>query len=375
MRTYAILPTAADPKIVVPARPSRTAAVALGNYNTAAPRRQRRMLNALAALLRAGLGGIYPYRMHVETHAATDPDDIERLLSKICGTSVRVSLFVSPPRAVRKPVLQVLDERGEVVGYTKLGVDPFTRSLLGAEAAAVERLGRSELLSIGLPTILYHGEWRGTGVLLQTAIPRGAPAHSARPEVRRAAVELTRACRGATCALEASSYWHELVRRVRALDPGPAAGRIERSVGMLAAHAGDVLVEFGCSHGDWAPWNMTVTGGRVHVWDWEKFADNVPAGFDTIHFFVQEAVVSAGVDIVDAFARATAGTDRLLADFALRPANADLSVWLYAIELAVRYLEDAEGERGRTRMSRLGDWLDPVLTAQESRCPAPGATA
>lgn len=380
VRSYAVVPTPANPKLLVPSRPNRTAAQAVRSYNTGGPRRQRAMLAVLAAGLRVGLGSVYPYRMHVTDALGAERDDIEQRLSEICGRPVRVALFVTPPRAVRKPVLQVIDEQGCAVGYAKVGVDAFTRSLLTAEAAAVQRLTGSELTSIGLPQILHHGDWRGNGLLLQSALPRGEPAHSDRPEVARGADELTRALGVVTSPLTASSYWQQFRRRLRALPTGAAAQRIERSAEVLATRAGDVSVEFGCSHGDWAPWNMTIAGDRLLVWDWEKFACDVPVGFDAVHFAVQESVVLHRADIVEAFARAHAQLDRKLpgdlngAVGAAGGAPAELGVWLYALEIAVRYLEDREAERGRTRMSRLDDWLDPVLSVQETRRrPAAGA--
>jgi hypothetical protein len=39
-------------------------------------------------------------------------------------------------------------------------------------------------------------------------------------------------------------------------------------------------------HGDFAPWNVKLSGERLFVFDWE-YARAAPAGFDLIHFFVQ----------------------------------------------------------------------------------------
>ena len=52
-----------------------------------------------------------------------------------------VSLRIGPPRANRKPVLELLSPGGEVLGFAKVGVTGLTRELVRAEAAALDVLG------------------------------------------------------------------------------------------------------------------------------------------------------------------------------------------------------------------------------------------
>ena len=46
----------------------------------------------------------------------------------------------------------------------------------------------------------------------------------------------------------------------------------------------------GAWHGDWTSWNCLSRSGQLSVWDWERFAHSVPAGFDRLHYFLNRAV-------------------------------------------------------------------------------------
>ena len=73
-------------------------------------------------------------------------ESLESMLSTALGRRVHLSLYVSPPRAVRKPVLQLLDDDGRTVAFAKLGLGEFTSALVGDEATALRRLARAGLV-------------------------------------------------------------------------------------------------------------------------------------------------------------------------------------------------------------------------------------
>ena len=119
--------------------------------------------------------------------------------------------------------------------------------------------------------------------------------------------------------------------------PGAAAaldGTLERLEGL----AGTRLV-FGTWHGDWGPWNLRATPGRLLVWDWERSADRVPLGFDLLHFGYQTALQGLGQPPATA---AATGRDRAaphLAELGQRPGVAELLCDLYLLERLCRAAE------------------------------------
>ncbi|TVQ67110.1 MAG: hypothetical protein EA360_03245 [Balneolaceae bacterium] len=48
---------------------------------------------------------------------------------------------------------------------------------------------------------------------------------------------------------------------------------------------------FTMSHGDFTPWNMFITDGKLAVYDWELADDSTPLGFDAFHFIIQKGVL------------------------------------------------------------------------------------
>jgi hypothetical protein len=157
-------------------------------------------------------------------------------------------------------------------------------------------------------------------------------------------------------------YWRNLRARLRALGQRDDAAALLRAVDHAEAGAGAAALRFGSWHGDWAPWNMTISQGCALVWDWERFETGVPVGYDAVHYMLQQAIrsgMAAEAAAQDVLARAPG----VLAPFGLDPAAARLVAVLYLIEIGVRYLRDGQAEAG-ARLGRVGEWLLPVLARQ-----------
>jgi hypothetical protein len=366
---YLVLPSAARPKLIVPNRPARVSAAAIRNYNTGAGRREQLMISAAAMALRTGLGRFAPNLISVPSdHPGSGPVavDVRTHLSMQLGFSIDVALYIGPARAVRKPLLQVLDRRGHTVGFAKLGVDDFTRALVQHEAAALDELHRCSPRWVVPPPVLHHGRWHGHELLVLGALRRGAAVPADDPVLARAADEIARLKQVSSGSLPASSYWRRLVARQAALPATMFTPMLRASMTRLGERAPGV-VAFGSWHGDWAPWNLTVADGRVRAWDWEKFQSDVPIGYDTIHYSVHGMSALTRRTPLQAFQLTLDYAPRLLRPHGIHSRSALVVFWLYALELATRYLEDGEGEAGTTAMSRLADWLEPVLEAVQQR--------
>ena len=52
------------------------------------------------------------------------PDTIETHLREILGREISLGIQLGPPRANRKPILQVLDSDGQPLAFGKLGINP-----------------------------------------------------------------------------------------------------------------------------------------------------------------------------------------------------------------------------------------------------------
>ncbi len=354
--------------LLVPRRPRRAAAAALRNYKASARARDRLRFGAAALAARTGFAEVLPDRIRIERGPDGTDAGITDHLRTVLRRDLLVSLYIGAARANRKPVLQALAPDGELLGFVKVGVSPLTRRLVRAEAAALAFLAGVPLSRLKPPRLLYHGQWRGNEILVQTALPTGRPVKT-QAELDGAVAELAGVRGVFRQPLTDSPYLHGLRSRLRALTGTQFAYPLGQALDLLGPATGSLT--FGSWHGDWAPWNMTMSGGRALVWDWERFETGVPFGFDAVHFWLQGAIIRSGMDPQAAAERAVSGAPEILSPFGLDPGAASRVAVLYLAEIAVRYLQDGQAEAG-ARLGRVGDWLLPVLTRHARRLGGPG---
>jgi hypothetical protein len=308
-----------------------------------------------AGLGRAGLGR--PLTAEIPAGTVT----IESYLASVLGQDLHVSLLLSAPRANRKPVLQLLAPDGTIAGFAKIGDGPLARELVAAEHAALRRLARANLTQLELPQVLHYGKWAGRPVLVLSALPAGPRRRQwpARP-LTAAMAELTASTGLRYGPLAGSGYPAALLARLATADPGPDRDHVSAALATITRKAGHTGLAFGCWHGDWTPWNMTGTAAGLAVWDWERFATGVPAGFDPLHFRLHAEVLARRRPARPAAAsaacrRTVRDAPERLAPLGIPPIAARVTATLYLAEIATRYLADGQ-------VQAPGRWLIPALT-------------
>jgi hypothetical protein len=154
----------------------------------------------------------------------------------------------------------------------------------------------------------------------------------------------------------------------RALSAAHASIEADRSALLsaletLAHQSGSTELVYGSWHGDWTPWNMASTRAGLLVWDWERFAEGVPLGFDTLHHWLLSEVVPGRREPVEAARACIESAAALLAPLGVEHAEARLTAVLYLAELSARYIADRQAEAG-ARLGAPGRWLIPAITAE-----------
>jgi hypothetical protein len=96
---------------------------------------------------------------------------------------------------------------------------------------------------------------------------------------------------------------------------------------------------------------------EVLLWDWERFDDEVPLGFDVLHFRIQSLLRRHGQDnrheVGPEFARSA---DALLREFGLSALDTSLVTTLYLLSIYLRYAGDADGDGG-DHLRGLAAWV------------------
>lgn len=352
--TFVAVPEARAPRLLLPDEraPAAGAVRAFGSY----PSRTARLRTGITGgVFSLGLGGLlFRGRVHV---GGDDGDGIIQQLEAVVGGPVRVALRGGPPRANRKPVLVVMDARGRVLAFAKVGMNQLTQELMATEAAALTRLAQLPDGVVRVPRLLHYGAWRDMTLLVQEALPTARSRRVDDVLLVQAVGTVARASGGAAAPWARSEHAALVRRRLTRIPTTPVAEALAEAVEGLAADP-EVLA-LGCWHGDWTPWNSASYDDTVLLWDWERFGGGVPIGFDLLHHDLQ-----AGLAVDLTSARAAALLERAperLAPLGVTHAQAVRTALAYLIELASRYLVDDQAGAG-AQVGDVGRWLLPVLT-------------
>ncbi len=324
---YVVLPTRTNPRGVVDAR-SPVAAEELVRQSF--EKRAWPQLGAPALARAARLVG-------PRWSASADPghDTLREHLSTVLGSDVRLGIAVGPPRVNRKPVVRCY-EGDDLVAVAKLGPETHTAALVDNEAAWLTRLGTEPIDSVVTPTLLHHGEFGPSALLVMAPLPvagnEGVAFDLMPNHLLARFTERHRAPAGTR--LESSRWFQGLPDRVAGDDDSilVAARQHYRDE--------DPAIELEAWHGDWSPWNLGRTAdGSWCLWDWERAAVDVPRGFDCVHRHVQYG------DGVEA-------ARRELRSMGLDDDQIESTVGLYRLELATRLIEGGQWSHDATNQLR-----------------------
>ena len=341
---YVVLPSTRRPQILAPAAAPDAAAAAVTQFSNGAPARVRLAASAAAAALRgSGVAQrVIRGRASISVAPGVGEADLPDLvLSHHLARALELpradlAVRVGAARPNGKPVVQVSAPGGRVVAFAKVGWNDLTRELVAAEAEALRDLAeigarrRSRCPSCCTPAT-------GTGLAVTAVVPAmGGRSHVSPEPPPEATREL---------ALGAAVE-REPARGVGLVAGGCSAGSTwpaARSSAPPRAGSrdafGDRELAFGRGHGDWTPWNMSVVGGRLVVWDWERAATAGPVGIDAAHYCLLVALNARGLERDEAVADTLERAPRVLGRLDVPSADARLIVALELLEMSVRFAE------------------------------------
>lgn len=360
---FVVVPNSRAPRMLVPSGHARAAAGALRRYNAAISWQQTVQRLVLASGLGAGgATALLPERVRIRTTEGSS-GGIAEYLSDVLGARVSVSLTVGPARANRKPVLQVFDRRGRSVAFAKVGDSPTAAEHVHGEGRALQTLGEIRFATVTVPRLLDLGHWRGMLVLLMSALPTGPYARNRRfKHLRHAALdEFVGAFADEPLPLADTPMWVRLRAEQGLLDDNDAHSRFAACLDRVEERFGRREVAVSAWHGDCTPWNMAHRGGRLLLWDWERFERGVPTGMDELHYAVNERLrlqscaphtILAGLRSVAPALESPRSRDAVLAA-------------AYLCSITSRYLHGAQGPGGEAVMDKSRTMLNVLdrLTA------------
>ncbi|MEH1169941.1 hypothetical protein V6V47_31630, partial [Micromonospora sp. CPCC 205539] len=181
---YAVVPSVARARFLVPLGAPRAGAASLLAYNALRPPKVRVLRAVLGGLARVGAAGLAPFpTLTVSVPTGVPVADLlltDRLSAALGGTPLLAACGVRPPDPNGKPTLQLFTSDGRPRGYAKIGWNDATRALVTAEAAALRAL-RAVTGTADHPMppgLLTETAWAGQVVAVIEPLPpavRGVP--------------------------------------------------------------------------------------------------------------------------------------------------------------------------------------------------------
>ena len=338
---YAVVPSRKAPRYLLPLGSRRAVSSAFSRYLATPTRLGRVKGRTLAAVWASGLGQlVLRDRLTVAV-----PDGLpaavmaENLLlthlAELLGVDDLVAAWsVRPAMPNAKPNARLLDRRGTMVGYLKLGWSPTSQELVRNETRVLEELD-GRVGDVETPRVLVCGSWSDQTFLVTSPLAPLRPM-TAPPETR-SQILLAIARSGAVeeGPLTKSTWFSDVEARLDACEPSEPdiVALLRRLLHHVAEE--DPWLEHGRWHGDLVPWNLGLRHKRLVAWDWEYSSDAVPVGFDLLHWHLQTALSAPGATL-QAGIRSAAAAAGSLATLGVASEAAGQVVDCYLVELLTR---------------------------------------
>jgi hypothetical protein len=264
--------------------PLDSGAVASGAFSLYTPARTSARVKQVAAKALARTRLPLWYRDHL-TIASRELPPVEKVVASIFSdTTVRLALSAGAPEPARnrKPSFAVLNPQGSIIGVGKIGISALARQITTHEALVLKALADLPEAKFQAPKLLFTGDVDGHHLMVQSALAGGpAPAHWT--PAHQYFLETLH--RGSHKPAAYTAMMRSLTQRVPLL---PVIGdRLQSILEEITPTLEATKVPWTIVHGDFAPWNLRQSGGRISAFDWEYAQlDGLPL-IDETHFRLQ----------------------------------------------------------------------------------------
>jgi hypothetical protein len=337
--SFAVLPSADHPRLLVPLGSRRAASHALREY-TPGKTSVRLTKPLLAWGLRSGLARpLLRDRVHV------DAEQLKQHLREVLARpDLELAVKFDAPRPQRKPILHLFSGDGRAVGFGKVAWNDVTRALLANEVRMLHvfRQRSRAPREFAVPGLLHAGPWHDLRLMIVAPISFGARRRFLEHPPLGATDEVGQLAPTSRSTLAGSEHWRDTLRRIAAtheLNPSEPAPRLHAVAQEIERRYGHVTLAFGSWHGDWVPWNMAHHRGVLHVWDWERGGLHAPSGLDAIHFDYQAELGLRKTPPIAALGATLHRAGDLLGRLNVDPALRTPLLALHLLEMSLRFDE------------------------------------
>ncbi|RKE79224.1 phosphotransferase [Rhizobium sp. AG855] len=259
----------------------------------------------------------------------------------------------------RKTAIQLMAEDGDILGYAKVSRRPLVKPYLAREAEMLRRIGRLALATADTPAVLAFDP--GSAVRPSVLVTDSRKTIGAKSSVRPGGAHLR--FLSELASRTRSNGVHRAFESVPSLANEtrlPAAWTRRLLSGAARASRFVDRLPVALAHGDFTPWNCIMLEPRLYVFDWEYAADDLPLGYDLVHYLL---ATGHGADPADVISDLNQRVGALFSD--LHPETVRtcvlVSLLLHAAFYLRRQLDYAGSIDGWTDGDRRGRLIDACL--------------
>lgn len=222
------------------------------------------------------------------TNRGIDRFLLQRLAAEFENEKVVFAISLGTPGVHRKPVIQIMNLQGTILGYAKIAGNEETKHLVENEADTLRMLSTLKVSSFRFPRLLYSGQWNNSAICIQSSTNgKSIPAPREMTPAYMAILRELAKVNLQSLNLDESHYWQEVLRRSERIQNPYYAHVVEQGILKINEWVGANQIYFHFRHGDFAPWNMKQINQQIFVFDWEYASKEAPAGWDLFHFWIQ----------------------------------------------------------------------------------------
>lgn len=202
------------------------------------------------------------------------------------------ALSLGTPGPHRKPVIQINNREGIVIGYVKVGWNEVTNSLVRNEADTIKKLSGTSFGSFGMPSVLHAGWWHDRYfTVLSSPESHLLPASKTLNSMYMNVINDLADFNSRSMLVRESDFWAVLLNRVNKVKNGYFRSVLkQKGILRIEKVLNNISLPFHMSHGDFAPWNSYAGNGKIFLYDWEYARPYTPAGYDLFHYIFQTNV-------------------------------------------------------------------------------------
>lgn len=286
---FAILPSIKNPRWLIPLKNKELIISSLALYQPSLAR--AKLLKKMTVLV--AKGGLSYLLMKNRVYFQRDDRAIKEIFNR---DELYYAFFTGTEGCHRKVTIQVMDEKGRILGYIKVSDNEDIDRLLRNEAGILQDLLRLEIRNGLFPKVIFHGRIDGANILVLDTLKSVHSRFSSKlsdPHVNFLSEIFQKTAK--VKRYTDSSFRYELKNRIRNLEDerleGSEKGIFIKSFNYLEEKLMDKKIPFSLCHRDFTPWNTFFHNDMLYVFDWEYAKKDYPPMFDLFHFIIQDGIL------------------------------------------------------------------------------------